>query len=130
MRKWFALADDDLTPLPDKAALPAALSGDMTFASGSVLELEVENGTVVAPVAVSGRLEFKKGAKISVKGFDDEISAGDRLLIGIAGECSGYEDIVFDFGRDFAPPYQPTAAFIGGKLYAVFGRRGLTVILR
>lgn len=130
MRKWFALADDDLTPLPDKAALPAALSGDMTFASGSVLELEVENGTVVAPVAVSGRLEFKNGAKISVKGFDDEISAGDRLLIGIAGECSGYEDIVFDFGRDFAPPYQPTAAFIGGKLYAVFGRRGLTVILR
>ena len=62
--------------------------------------------------------------------LDREISAGDRLLVGVAEECSGYEDIVFDFGRDFASPNQPIATFIGGKLYAVFGRRGLTVIMR
>ena len=129
-KKWFGAGDAELAPLPAKPTLPAALQGNMKFASGSVLELEVENGAVVAPVAVSGRLEFRNGAKISVKGFDGEISAGDRLLVAVADECSGYEDIVFDFGRDFAPPYQPNAAFIGGKLYAVFGRRGLTVILR
>ena len=38
--------------------------------------------------------------------LDREISAGDRLLVGVADECSGYEDIVFDFGRDFASPNQ------------------------
>lgn len=130
MHKWFDFDDNDLTPLPEKAALPAVLSGDMTFASDSVLELEVENSAVVAPVAVSGRLEFKKGARISVKGFDSAISAGDRLLIGVAGECHGYEDIVFDFDREFEDSHQPTAAFIGGKLYAVFGCRGFAVILR
>ena len=129
-RKWFGVADEDLTPLPAKAALPAALSGDMTFASGSELEFDAENGAVVSPVAVTGQLKFEKGAKIVVKGFDDEVKAGDRLLIGAAGTCVGCENVTFDFGREFVPSQRPYLSFRQGKLYVSFGKSGFTMRVR
>jgi hypothetical protein len=129
-RKWFGVADENLTPLPAKAALPAALSGDMTFASGSELELDAENGAVVSPVAVTGQLKFESGAKIVVRGFDDEVKAGDRLLIGAAGTCVGCENVTFDFGREFVPSQRPYLSFRQGKLYVSFGKSGFTMLVR
>lgn len=130
LKKWFGKADAELAELPAKAAR-ATLVGDLTYGRAAQMSFTVEAGAVVDPIALSGRLSFAAGAQVLVRGFDQAVRLGDRLVLGTVGSADGLADIVLDFDdRTFAPDVQPHLRLIGCRLCVCFGKIGTWILIR
>lgn len=130
LKKWFGKADAELAELPAKAAR-ATLVGDLTYGRAAQMSFTVEAGAVVDPIALSGRLSFAAGAQVLVRGFDQAVRLGDKLVLGTVGSADGLADIVLDFGdRTFAPDVQPHLRLIGCRLCVCFGKIGTWILIR
>lgn len=130
LKKWFGKADAELAALPEKTAR-ATLVGDLTYGRAAQMSFTVEAGAVVDPIALSGRLSFAAGAQVLVRGFDQAVRLGDKLVLGTVGSADGLADIVLDFdGRTFAPDVQPHLRLIGRRLCVCFGKIGTWILIR
>ena len=83
------------------------------------------------PLSLAGKLTFRAGARVVVKGFEGEVKSGGKLTLGEVDSAEGLENAVIDFGnRAFSTATKPCLRLIGRRLCVCFGKPGLILVVR
>ena len=131
LKKWFNVADPDLTDLPAKPT-STAIPGDMTFDNNYTWDVAVKEDGTTDVTSVSGSFTFGANVTLNLSGLSSlENLAGRKITIASASSYSGIDNITVIGDVAFTGATNPSLkAGTNGELTVRFGRKGLVIMFR